>query len=46
MWEFDIYNESTGESNIIFGYNLLDAFRRNPSLNPNEWTCTGSEYID
>ena len=46
MWEFEIYNEKTGEFNIIFGYNLSDAFNRNPSLNRNEWTYISSEYID
>ena len=46
MWEFDIVNTITQDKRIIFGYNLKDAFHRNPSLNPNEWTCEMSTYID
>ena len=46
MWEVDIVNKTTGESKIIFGYSLSDAFRRSPSLNPDEWEYVSSEYID
>lgn len=46
MWEFDIIHKTTQESKIIFGYSLSDAFKRNESLNPNEWECVGMEYID
>jgi hypothetical protein len=46
MLEFHIIHNATEERNVIFGYNLSDAFRRNPSLNPNEWTCIISDYID
>jgi hypothetical protein len=46
MWEFDIIHKITQETTIIFGYSLSDAFRRTPSLNPNEWECLGREYID
>ena len=46
MWEFEIMNNETKETNFIFGYSLSDAFRRYPLLNPNEWTCIGREYVD
>lgn len=46
MWEFDIVNKTTQEYSIIFGYSLSDAFKRSPSLNPDEWECIGQEYID
>ena len=46
MWEFDIIHTVTNEQKIIFGYSLKDAFQRHPSLNPNEWTCEMSTYID
>ena len=46
MWEFNIMHKITQETTIIFGYSLSDAFRRTPSLNPNEWECVGQEYID
>lgn len=46
MWEFDIIHKVTEERSIIFGYSLYDAFKRSPSLNPDEWKCVGKEYID
>ena len=46
MWEFEIMNKSTEERITIFGYSLSDAFKRNSSLNPEDWVCIGSEYID
>lgn len=46
MWEFDIIHCDTQEHKIIFGYSLSDAFKRSPSLNPKEWNCVHSEYID
>lgn len=46
MWEFHLIHNKTEQREIIFGYNLSDAFRRNPSLNPSEWTCLLSDYID
>lgn len=46
MWEFDIVNTKTGETSIIFGYSVKDAFRRYPSYDPNEWSVTLQTYID
>jgi hypothetical protein len=46
MWEFEIYNEKTKQYTIIFGYSIMDAFRRSPSLNPDEWECVRIDYID
>lgn len=46
MWEFEIMNTITKETEIIIGYSLSDAFRRTPSLNPNEWEYIRQDYID
>jgi hypothetical protein len=46
MWEFEIMNKETHQTTIVFGYSLLDAFKRTPSLNSNEWECVSQEYID
>ena len=46
MWEFDIIHKTTQEKNVIFGYHLSDAFKRHPSLDPNDWECIGETYID
>lgn len=46
MWEFDIIDKETQETNIIFGYTLADAFRRHPRLNPSDWECVRADYID
>lgn len=45
MIEFGIKNIHTEEENIIFGYNVADAYRR-AGLNMNEWNTTYYEYID
>lgn len=46
MWEFGIYNPATKEQAIIFGYDINNAFKRHPSLTPNDWEVTYSEYVD
>lgn len=46
MWEYEIIHNVTEERRIIFGYTLKDAFRKVPSLDPNEWSCLMAEYID
>lgn len=46
MHEFELRHVETYEMELIFGYNLADAFRRNPQLNPNDWECVSDIYID
>lgn len=46
MWELEIWNPTTQETKIIFGYSMSDAMKRNPELNPEEWECILSIYID
>jgi hypothetical protein len=46
MWEYGLIHKQTGREEIIFGYTLSDAFRRNPHLNPNDWECDRADYID
>lgn len=46
MWELEIWNPTTKETKIIFGYSMSDAMERNPELNPKEWECILSIYID
>lgn len=46
MKEFEIYNVNTQETNVIFGYNEKDAFRRYPHFNNSDWVVTHVEYID
>ena len=45
MWEIDIKNKISGEFDIIFGYNITDAFQRF-NLNPNEWIILNTIYVD
>jgi hypothetical protein len=45
MFEFGIVNVKTGEENVMFGYNIADAYRR-AKLDMNEWHITYCEYID
>ena len=46
MWEFILIHKQTNQEEIIFGYTLSDAFKREPLLDPNEWVCMSQEYID
>lgn len=45
MYEYTIENKQTLEIDIIFGYNVKNAFDR-AKLLPFEWVVLGSEYID
>lgn len=45
MIEFGIRNIHTEEENIIFGYNVADAYERS-GLNANEWVIDYVDYID
>ena len=45
MLEFGSRNIHTGEEDIIFGYNIADAYRR-AGLDMNTWHTTYCEYID
>ncbi len=46
MWEFSLINRNTKKQIIILGYSLKDAFRRHPSLDPEDWECMMADYID
>ena len=46
MWEFDIYNSVTKKYDTVWGYDVDDAFRRNPTLDPNDWEVVHSVFID
>jgi hypothetical protein len=46
MFEYELIHLETKEQRIIFGYDVRDAFRRCPNLNPEEWKVIHSEYID
>ena len=45
MYEYRIAKLSNGEENIIFGYDLGNAYKR-ANLNPAEWVVWSREYID
>lgn len=46
MYEYDIRNKHTGEITTIWGYNISDAFRRAPELDPKDWEVINQWYID
>jgi hypothetical protein len=46
MWEYGLRHRETDKEEIIFGYSLMDAFRRSPALNPDDWECVRADYID
>ena len=46
MYEYEIYNANTNEHDFIYGYCIADAWKRNKSLNPNDWKIVYTEYID
>lgn len=45
MYEFEIKNKTTKETEYIFGYSYNDACCRN-KLEPTEWTMISKDYID
>lgn len=45
MWEFEILYLETGDHDIIYGYNFVDACIRN-DLDPDLVECLHSEYVD
>jgi hypothetical protein len=45
MYEYRIGNLATGKEEILFGYDINNAFRR-AKLNPAEWVVYSREYID
>lgn len=45
MWSFEIQNKTTGERDIIFGYNWKDAVRRS-KINEDEWEFIRQDYED
>ena len=46
MFEFEMYNVNTGETETVYGYSLADARERSPKYNNREWICLMSTYID
>lgn len=45
MWAISVRHKSTGEENIIMGYNPADAFRRK-GWNPHDYIVIGADYED
>lgn len=46
MFEFEMYNVNTKETEIVYGYSLADARERSPKYEQREWICLTSTYID
>lgn len=46
MFEFEMYNVNTGETETTYGYSLADARERSPKYESREWVCLISTYID
>jgi hypothetical protein len=46
MFEFEMYNVNTGETETAYGYSLADARERSPKYESREWVCLMSTYID
>lgn len=46
MHEYELYNPTTNETTTTFGYWEADMWRRNPSLNPDDWKILRTEYVD
>lgn len=46
MWEFEMFNVNTNETEIAYGYSLADARERSPKYQNREWICLMSTYID
>lgn len=45
MFEFTVKNYKTNEEDIIFGYSMADAMRRN-KMSPVEWSVISMNYAD
>ena len=45
MFEFGIRNIHTEEENVMFGYNIADAYHRS-KLDMSTWHITYADYID
>lgn len=46
MYSLEIFNKSTNETRLIFGYSLTDAFRRAEINDIENWTVLQIEYED
>ena len=46
MYEVEMCNVKTGETETAYGYSLADARERSPKYNSREWVCLMSTYID
>lgn len=45
MYEIEVRNVKTNETTILFGYSLMDAFRR-AKLDMTDWEINYMEYVD
>lgn len=46
MYCFEIYNKTTKETRLIFGYSAVGAFRRANITDPENWQVIQIEYED
>lgn len=46
MYEFEMYNVNTGETEFAYGLSLSDVRERHFKYNSREWVCLMSTYID
>ena len=46
MYEFEMYNVNTKETETAYGYSLADARERTPKYEQRDWICLTSTYID
>lgn len=46
MFEFEMYNVNTKETEIVYGYSLTNVRERNPKYEQCDWICLTSTYID
>lgn len=46
MYEFELYNKNTNETELAYGYSVADMKRRCGDTDWTEWTIVRSEYID
>lgn len=46
MFEFEMYNVNTKETEIAYGYSLTDVRERSPKYEQRGWICLTYTYID
>lgn len=45
MFEFEMYNVNTGETETAYGYSLTDVRERNPKYESRKWICLTLDLI-